>query len=493
MWEQLGNEGWNWKNMYEAMLGVENFQRPRKTATAQYGTEGVGYGGLVQIGLLEDPVPEHLKAGPPTMQNLGVKTNLESLSGNVLGTMFQPAMQRFSNHTRSYAVDYLPLAGPNLIIRCNSTVTKVLLDTSTTPQKATAVLLTNNTTITAKKEIILSAGSLLSPKLLELSGIGQKEILQKANIEHLVDSPGVGENLQDHLRIQTTYALKPSIQGLDILKYNTTLAAIELAKYRENKTSLYQYAGSAYAFVRWSDVFASQSSNETASQQQQQLETLYDLAISSANHSNPIDAAKLRLLTAFNGTAPDLEIVFSDGYIGTRGYPSNTTAGYGKQYVSLIAGVMHPLARGSVHVNTSSPEPFASNPVIDPRFLSNKYDTAALVQAAKYTRKISQTYPFRDTWVSEYDPGNSVQTEEEWEMYVRDNVYTFYHPVGTCAMLPRGKEGVVDSELKVYGVEGLRVVDASVIPMIISAHIQTAVYGIAERAARMMAREWIGK
>lgn len=479
VWEKLGNEGWNWENMYEAMLGAENFQRPRANATAQYGVEGVGYGGPVQVGLLEDPVPEHLKAGPMTMQNLGVKTNLESLGGEVLGTMFQPAMQRFSNHTRSYAVDYLPIAGGNLVVRCNSTVEKVLLDQTSAPPKALGVLLTDGTRITATKEVILSAGSLLSPRILELSGIGQKSILKEAKINQIVNLPGVGENLQDHLRIQTTYELKPSILGLDILKYNTTRAAIELSNYRQNKTSLYQYAGSGYAFIRWSQALSPNSST-----------ALHDLAVSSANTSNPIDNAKLTLLTALNGSAPDVEIVFSDGYIGTRGYPSNTTTGYAKQYVSLIAGVMHPLARGNVHINTSFP---LANPVINPRFLSNAYDTQALIHAAKYTRKISQTPPFSDVWVKEYDPGNTVQTEHEWEKYVRDNVYTFYHPLGSCAMLPREEEGVVDKELKVYGVKGLRVVDASVIPVIISAHIQTAVYGIAERAARMVAREWEGK
>jgi choline dehydrogenase-like flavoprotein len=211
---------------------------------------------------------------------------------------------------------------------------------------------------------------------------------------------------------------------------------------------------------------------------------LRELAEQSTNMSNPVDLAKLTLLTDDELGAPDLEIIFSDGYIGTRGYPANGTTGHGKQYVTILAGMMHPFARGTVHINGSDP---ATKPLIDPRYISTPYDLEAAIQAAKFTRKIANTKPYTDVWVKEFDPGSATETDEQWEKYVRDNIFTFYHPLGTCAMLPKEDGGVVDSQLRVYGVEGLRVVDASVIPMIVSAHIQTAVYGIAERAAEMIA------
>ncbi|KAH8728248.1 hypothetical protein GQ44DRAFT_769764 [Phaeosphaeriaceae sp. PMI808] len=466
-WEELGNPGWNWENMYPAMLKQENFQR--QDGLAQYGTDGIAYGGPIQIGMLENP-PRHLDAGISALKNLGLDENLESLNGNSIGTMYQPATQRFSNHTRSYSVDYLPGAGPNLIIMFNSTVHKVTLDRN----RATGVVLTDGTEIKAKKEVILSGGSLLSPKILELSGIGQKAVLEKAGIKQLVELPGVGENLQDHTRIQTTYELKPEILGADILKYNTTRAAIELDLWKRAQTSLYQYAGSAYGFMKWKQAIGDDSN-------------LLKLAEQSVDKSNPVDQKKLSLLTDTNSGAPDIEIIFSDGYINVRGYPANTTTGYGKQYVSLLAGVMHPFARGSVHINGSDP---ATKPIIDPRYISTPYDLQALKEVAKFTRKIANTAPYTDVWVKEYDPGNATETDAQWEKYVRDNVSTFFHPMGTCAMLPKKNSGVVDAELRVYGVEGLRVVDASVIPMIISAHIQTAVYGIAERAAEMIASKY---
>jgi choline dehydrogenase-like flavoprotein len=468
-WEELGNPGWNWKNMYPAMLKAENFQR--QNGSAQYGTDGVGYGGPIQIALLENPPPQ-LQACVPTLTNLGLQENLESLNGNNLGTMYQPATHRVSNHTRSYSVDYIPRAGSNLVFMLNTTVHRVQLDKK--GARATGVVLIDGTVIEATKEVVLSAGSLLSPKILELSGIGQKAILRKNGIKQIVNLPGVGENLQDHLRIQTTYELKPDVTGLDILRYNATRAAAELDLWKRGQTSLYQYSGSCYGFMKWKQALGND-------------EKLLQLAKQSADAANTVDRKKLSLLTDPNSGVPDLEVVFGDGYIGTFGYPKNSTAGYGKQYVTLLAGIQHPLARGSVHINGSDP---MNKPFIDPRYLGTPYDLEALRSAAKYTRKMANTAPFKDVWVSEFDPGMSTDTDAKWETYIRNNVFTFYHPLGTCAMLPKKDNGVVDPQLRVYGVENLRVVDASVIPMIISAHIQTAIYGIAERAAEMMAAKY---
>ena len=466
-WEKFSNPGWNWNSMYPAMLRAENFQR--KNGIAQYGDDGVGYGGPVETALIENP-PSHVQACIPTLESLGLQQNLESLNGDSLGTMYQPATHRLSNHTRAYSVDYVPRAGSNLIILPNTTVDKLELNGAT----IIGVVLANATKVKANKEVILSAGSLLSPKILELSGIGRKDILSKAGIKQRVNLPGVGENLQDHLRIQTTYELQPNVTGLDILRYNQTRATIEMDLWRQGKTSLYQYSGSCYGFLKWQQA----TSNNTA---------LLSLAESVADPTNPIDRMKLSALSSPASRAPDLQVVFGDGYIGTRGYPANTTSGYGKKYATLLAGVMHPFARGSVHIRSANA---SVPPLIDPKYIGNAFDLEATKQAAKYLRKMGTTSPFKELWVKEYDPGFETQTDGQWEAYVRENVSTFYHPLGTCAMLPKEDGGVVDPELRVYGVRNLRVVDASVIPIMISANIQTAVYGVAERAAEIIAAEY---
>lgn len=468
-WEELGNPGWNWETMYPAMLKAENFQRTE--GPAKYGEDGVAYGGPVQHALHENP-PPHLEACIPTLENLGLRQNLESLNGHVLGTMYQPSTNYLGNHTRSYSVSYLPLAGDNLMIMFNTTVQQVKLNED--GSRATGIILSDGQFFRAKKEVIISAGTFLTPKLLELSGIGQKAVLSNAGIKQIVDLPGVGDNLQDHLRIQTTYELQPNITGFDILRYNQTRAAIELDLWRRGLPSLYQYSGSCYGFMTWKQALGDD-------------DYLRQLAKSSADHSNVIDRKKLALFSDAS-SVPQLEIIFSDGYSGTRGYPAPGTPGHGKEYATVFGGVQHPFARGSVHINSSDP---TGKPAIDPRFLGTPFDLAATKAAAKYLRKIGTTAPFKDVWVQEFDPGSSTDTDAEWEQYVKDNVYTLYHPVGTCAMLPRKDGGVVDPRLRVYGVRGLRIVDASVIPMIVSAHPQTAVYGIAERAAEMIALEYM--
>ena len=471
-WEELGNTGWNWENMYSAMLKVENFQR--RNGEAQYGDEGVAYGGPIQTSMLENP-PPHMQACIPTLERLGLKKNLESLSGRVLGTMYQPTNNFLGNHTRSYSASYLPLAGENLVLMFNTTVWKVALNKKSS--RATGVVILNGTVIKAKKEVILSSGSLMTPKILELSGIGAKGILEKAGIKQLINLPGVGENLQDHLRIQTTYQLYPNITGMDILRYNATRAAIELELYRQGKTSLYQYSGSCYGFLTWDQALNSSDSSK-----------LLQLARSSTDSTNIIDRKKLSLFEqASTASVPQLEIIFGDGYTGHRGYPANGTSGHGKKYATILAGIMHPFARGSVHINSSDPN---TKPILDPKYLSTPYDFEALRQAVKFTRKLSLTPPFNGLWTDAYDGDLSIDTDEEWEQYVRNNVWTFFHPLGTCAMLPKKENGVVDHELRVYGLEALRIVDASVVPIIVSGHIQTALYGIAERAAEMVAREW---
>jgi choline dehydrogenase-like flavoprotein len=373
-----------------------------------------------------------------------------------------------THYNRSYSAKaYLPLAGPKLTIMTDTTVAKVNLKQDRRGYYATGVTLTNGTVINATQEVILSAGSFLSPGLLEMSGIGNKTILAAAGIEQIIDLPGVGENLQDHIRIQTSYQVKENYTSFDILRYNTTYATEQLQLWFEGKYSIYDYTGSAYSFMTWKQAIGNDST----------LRALAKAAIGSSKH--PADTKKLEWMS--DHTIPQLEVIMSDGYTGVKGYPANGTALFGKGFFSLLAAVMHPLSRGTVHINASNP---LGKPIIDPNYLSNDYDLQAAIAAIKKCRQIALTPPLRDVWDSEYEPGlDNVNTDAEWKDFILNTTLTIYHPVGTCAMLPRNDGGVVDHKLKVYGTRNLRVVDASIMPVLISAHLQTAVYGIAEMAA----------
>ncbi|KAF7554919.1 hypothetical protein G7Z17_g2562 [Cylindrodendrum hubeiense] len=469
-WEDLGNPGWNWKTMIKAMMKSETFTGKN---TDTYGSAGVGDSGPVQA-VINRVIPEHQKTWIPTMNQLGIKTNLESLGGNPLGVMYQPSSIDPTTYNRSYSANaYSAISGPNLQILTDTTVAKVSLVKKGKQQVGTGVVLQNGTQIKARYEIIFSAGSVQSPGLLEKSGIGRRSILSAAGIKQIIDLPSVGENLQDHLRIMSSYQLKPQYTSFDILRSNPPVAAEQLALWMDGKTSLYDYTGSAYTFANWKQAVG----NDT---------NLVALAKKAAgNDASKVDKKKLEFMS--DSLIPQLEVIFSDGYTGVKGYPASTSPLFGKGFFTLIAVIMHPFSRGSIHINSTDP---TAKPIIDPNYFGNDHDLEAVVQAVKYARKIATTEPMQSVWENEYEPGlDEVQTDEQRRDYAKNTALSIFHPIGTCSMLPKADGGVVDPKLRVYGTTNLRVVDASIMPLLISAHIQTAVYGIAEIAAEMIIRD----
>lgn len=462
-WEELGNEGWNWEVMIEAMKKSETYTG---ATTDTYGSDGP-----IQA-VINHIMPEHQnKTWVPTMNKLGISDNLESLGGSPNGVSLQPNSIDAKTYNRSWAANaYVPLAGANLDIMTETTVAKINIAEALDAHTATGITLEDGSVIGARREVILSAGSVQSPGLLELSGIGNSSILSAAGIDTLIDLPSVGENLQDHMRIQSSYQLKPEYESFDRLRSDSDFAAEQMALWLAGETSKYDYAASGFFFGNWKQVLGNDS----------HINALASAAASE--DASKVDKKKLEFLK--NPAIPQLEVIFSDGYTGVKGYPAVNDTLYGKGFFSLLAIVMHPLSRGNIHIDTSNP---SGKPVINPNYLSNEHDLEAVTQAIKYCRKIATTEPMRSIWESEYEPGlDNVQTDEQWKDYVRRTALSIYHPVGTCSMLPKEDGGVVDSRLKVYGVDNLRVVDASIMPLLISAHIQTAVYGIAEVAADLI-------
>ncbi|EJD54352.1 GMC oxidoreductase [Auricularia subglabra TFB-10046 SS5] len=436
--------GWDFEHFYPAMLRAENFTRT--TAPDVYGGRGDGHAGPVHT-VVNDVFSAQAAAFIPTLVNLGFPRNLNALDGHSIGADRVPCSVRAGNWTRSYSTSYIPLAGPNLRVQTNARVARINFWRG--GSVATGVTLEDGAILTARKEVILSAGAFQSPQLLEWSGIGNKTILSAAGITTLLDLPGVGEHLQDHIRLTNVYLLKPHLTSVDQLIYNTTFSGEQRALYN---------AGWSQAGI-----------------------TDLGSPASSATDS-PIDRKKLSYLT--NPLVPDLELIFRDGYAGAKTYPMPGSPLYGRNFFTLVAGIMHPFAQGSVHINASNPR---GAPLIDPRYLSTPHDLAAVGAAVQYLRKVAETPPLRDLWDAEYEPGPAVQTPEQWTAYARATMGSIFHPMGSCAMMTRAEGGVVEPNLLVHGTRNLRVVDASIIPVQLSAHPQTAVYGIAERAANLIA------
>lgn len=464
-WGELADDKktWSWKTMLPAMMKAENYtDDPSKVDPKFHGTKGP------IRNLFNRILPEQMDTWIPTLMSLGIPHNEESLGGDNIGVMYQGTNIDPTHYTRSYsASSYLPTAGKNLVVKTNSRVVKIDFDKKSKSLKAVGVVLEDGTKFSAKKEVILSTGSIGSPMLLELSGVGQSKVLKAAGIDTLLELPGVGENYQDHIRVGTAFKLKSNYSSFDPFIYDPTseFVAEQMQLWLDNEVSWLDYTSSAYSFVNWGRILDKKAESK-----------LLSLAKQGAKKGNVVDETKLKWLS--DKKIPQLELIMEANYVGVEQYP-------GGPILTLLASVMHPMSRGSTHISSTDPQ--NSKPVIDVNYFGNPYDRQAMLEGARYTRKIANTEPMKSVWTSEYEPGTDVDTEEEWEEFVKKATLTFYHPVGTCAMLPKKDGGVVDSDLKVYGTQGLRIVDASIMSVLISGHIQTAVYGIAEIAAKMIA------
>ncbi|KAH7367534.1 choline dehydrogenase [Plectosphaerella cucumerina] len=453
-WKELGNPGWGWNTMIDAMTKSENFTGSDNDRHGYTGPIRNYYNRVVY------PV---LNAWQPAARKLGINVNDNaSMGGNPIGIGFQPTNIDTTRNTRSYsASSYLPLAGANLVVKTSTVVGKVnLVKLKGGAYQATGVTLADGKVITAKKEVVVSAGSVQSPGLLELSGVGQPAVIKAAGVTPLINLPGVGENYQDHIRLSNTYQLKDDIDSFDNLIFDNAGANAtgEVQKWLGGERSLYEYTTAAYGFLNWKQLGLDAK-----------MKTLARSVFGSSK--NVVDAKKLQFLD--NAKVPAIELIYEANYVGALGYT-------GGKFITLIATVMQPFSRGSVHIDPKKP---LGAPVIDPKYMSNEYDHRALIEAAKFSRRVANTEPIRSAWTSETEPGEAIQTDAQWLDFAVKTMGSFYHPVGTCSMLPRKDGGVVDAELRVYGTTNLRVVDNSIIPIIPSAHIQTAAYGIAEVAA----------
>ncbi|CAE6434708.1 unnamed protein product [Rhizoctonia solani] len=326
-------------------------------------------------------------------------------------------------------------------------------------------------TVKAKKEVILSAGTFQSPHLLELSGIGNSTILKKNGIKTLIDLPAVGENYQDHMLASATYELKPgsSLQNYDMLRNNATFATAAAAQYNATYDGIMASQASILSFINLDLVTNSAELENMTAQLDQEVasEKLTPLRKASYNIQKGWLKEKVGLV----------EIIPYPGYAGA-GIPKANAS-----YLTLIAVVEHPFSRGNIHLNSSDP---LVPPQIDPKYFSKSIDLDILVHSIKFVQKISKTEPLASMIVSRQEPAPEVISDTAIANFIKVNVASIHHPIGTVSLAPKQLGGVVDTHLKVYGTANVRVVDASIIPLHIGSHLQRTVYGIAEKGAKII-------
>ncbi|KAK4188296.1 putative GMC oxidoreductase [Podospora australis] len=489
-WEQLGNNGWGWQSLLPYFKKAEAFHPPppefKDNHQASYNerSEFLGEKGPIHVAYSRDFSPSH-SLWHATLNQLEIESNPAHLNGSNTGVWTTIVTVNPDTSTRSYSAHYCLTPPSNLRILTKALAQEVILEQHGTDSEwtATGVRFTHQGhtfTASASREVILSAGSVQSPQLLELSGIGRPDILAAAGIPLKVANPNVGENLQEHIMLPQVFEVDPSLPHPDDL-FNEEIAATAYEQYLRDRTGRLTVLPCSMAYLPVSNVAPEPIFHRLASKSQA-------LTTYSPDHKS-IQADRFTR----DKNLGQVEYVFDLGNWNPTFTPDPSD---GKRYCSMLQVLQYPFTRGSIHIrpsNDGSPSTAAQPPVIDPQYYAGPHgeiDLEIMVQGARFAQKICGTKPLANIIPAPASPPPSVVggTDEELKKWVVENTITDWHPVGTCSMGGRaGKEGgVVDERLRVYGVKGLRVVDASVMPLHISAHLQATVYAIAEKAADMI-------
>jgi choline dehydrogenase-like flavoprotein len=419
-WASLGNRGWSWEEVLPIFRFLENYHRGAE--------DGYGDGGELRI---EDPRVrwDVLDAFREAAAECGIPPIRVFNNGDNFGcAYFQVNQRRGRRWSATNAFLRPALHRPNLTVVTDSLVTRI----SFRDRAARGIELVKGGRALfaeAKRETILSAGAIGSPQLLQLSGVGPASLLQEMQIPVVHHSPGVGENLHDHLQIRMQYKMRDcrTLNGIANSPFGKALMALEYFALRTGPLTMPPSQLGAFA-------------RSDPAQPTPNIEW----------HVQPLSLDK-----------------FGDPL---HSFPAITPA----------VCNLRPSSRGWVRIRSADA---SAHPEIKLNYLSTDEDRRVAVDGIRFTRRIMAAKAMAKYAPEEYRPGIAVRNDSELEKAAAELGTTIFHPVGTCRM---GGDplAVVDSELRVRGVEKLRVVDASVFPRITSGNTNAPTYVVAEKGAR---------
>ena len=432
-WRQLGNPGWAWDDVLPSFLKHED----------QWAMEPDSFDGVHARGgewRIEQPRVrwEILDAWAEAAEQAGIPRINDFNGGNNEGSSYFHVNQRKGLRWTSAKGFLRPaLERSNLTLVTHAAVERLTLEGKrvtglTYRQKAAGVR-----TVTARREVVLAAGAIGSPMILQLSGIGSGEVLKAAGIEVRHELPGVGENLQDHLQVRCAF----KVSGVRTLN--------------ERSQTLWHKAGIALEYA--------------------------------LRRSGPMSMAPSQLGSFARSDSsretPNLQYHIQPLTLPKFGEPLDPFPAFTASVCNL-----RPTSRG--HVRITSPDP-AAHPEIRPNYLSTEEDRRVAADAIRLTRHIAQQPALARYKAEEFKPGPHIDGDEALARAAGDIATTIFHPVGSAKM---GTDdlAVVDPRLRVRGLEGLRVIDASIMPTITSGNTAAPTMMIAEKGASMIAEDWRG-
>ncbi|KAF9458880.1 aryl-alcohol-oxidase from pleurotus Eryingii [Collybia nuda] len=448
-----GESGWVWDQMLEYAKKNEKLVSPadHHDTTGEFLPSLHGTSGPISVSLGGNPTPLDSRVIATTEEfPTEFPFNPDTIGGDILGIGW--AFASIGNGTRSSsATGYLaPASGrPNLDIVVNAQATKL----EVTGKKGTVpcfhrVLVAEKAgaavyALTANQEIILSAGTFGTPALLQLSGIGNKTELSAAGVTTIIDNPSVGKNMSDH-------ALLPNVWNVD---NPDTYDSV----FRNPSQALEQWTNNR------TGPFASHIANQLGWLRLPQTASIFETTPDPAAGPN----------------SSHFEMIFLNYWLNP-----NTPAPPTGNFMSEATVLISPTSRGFVKISSSDP---FKPPLVNPNWLNTDFDIFALVESVKISRRFFAAKAWEGYILDPVGELGTAETDEEIEAYVRKNVNGIWHAVGTAMMTSKDAGyGVVDPDLKVKGVNGLRIVDGSILPFVPNAHTQGTIYLIAERGADLI-------
>jgi choline dehydrogenase-like flavoprotein len=419
-----GCTGWDSATMLEYFKKSEDNER---LSGKYHGNDG-------PLGVSDLANPHELtQAFVKSGQQMGLPYNSDFNGESQLGVGYYQATTR-NGRRCSTAVGFLHQANgrKNLKIKVKTSVVKILM----VKNRAVGVAVLDGSKIIdfkARKEVIITAGAFGSPKLLQLSGIGDPADLKAVGIDVKHSLVGVGKNLQDHCDLDIVYSInkKISMDRMDGVNLNTAKAGLEYLMFKRGPLASTVVEGGMFSYA-----------NE-------------------------------------NEKTPDLQFHFLPA-AGVEAGIGATKKGLG---VTINSYFLRPRSRGTVRIAASDP---SVAPLIDPNYLAEEYDLESTIVGLQQMREIMHQPAISKYITQEHlAGGKKLNNKDSYIDFVRSFGRTSYHPVGTCAM-GISNESVVTPELKVYGIEGLRIADSSVMPRIVSSNTQATTVAIAERAADLI-------
>jgi choline dehydrogenase len=421
-WRQRGNAGWGYEDVLPYFKKAENQQRGADTY------HGVGGPLPVSDWRHADPLSE---AFVVAAAETGIPTNPDFNGATQEGAgFFQTTTRR--GRRASTAFSYLrPAKGRgNLHVETDALAQRILFE----GRRARAVEYRQGSslrTARARKEILVSGGAYNSPQLLQLSGVGPAELLKQHGIEIVLDAPGVGNDLQDHMQVRLVMRCAQRVTLNDIVNHpvRRVMAGVQYAALRKGPLTI--AAGTSGAFFK----------------------------------TNP------RL------ASPDIQIHFLPFSTDRMGEKLHSFSGFSASVCQL-----RPESRGSLRIKSADP---TVPPEIRINYLATETDRAAFIEGLKVLRKILSAPALKPYVAEEVAPGPKISSDEELLSFCRQTGSTVYHPTSTCRM---GNDplAVVDQRLRLRGIEGLRVVDASIMPDLMSGNTNAPTVMIAEKASDMI-------